>query len=204
MTSTNVEAGALSKPRKVRIRRVSIRRSDLPVAFVILAFVVGTFLVFAQPPGQGLDEASHFDRIWTLAQGNVVVPIHNGKPGGYIPKCAVDYTEQFSGEASQRGSFAFSQYWHTPVHCSQTSTFAGVGTAAANNPISYAPSLLAVVILRGVGAPLPVIYFLGRFAGLLGFIALFYLAIRITPLGKHVFFVLGLLPTTLLLASSYS
>jgi len=187
-----------------RIQRWARGIGDLPFAFALLAFVVGTFLVFAQPPGQGLDETVHFNRVWMLAQGNIVVPIHHGVPGGYIPKCVSDYLAHFSAQSSKAGAFSFSQYWHTPTPCSSASPFTTVGTAAANSPISYAPSLIAVAVLRGVGASLPVIFFGGRFASLLGFIAIFYLAIRTTPVGKQVFFVLGLLPTTLLLASSYS
>jgi len=177
---------------------------DLSLVFALLAFVVGTFLVFAQPPGQGLDEAVHFNRVWEIAQGHVVAPIHHGTPGGFIPRCVSDYLAHFSAQASEPGPFSFNQYWHSPTPCSQVSPFTTVGTAAANSPISYAPSLIAVAVLRGVGAPIPVIFFGGRFASLLGFIAIFYLAMRMTPVGKQVFFVLGLLPTTLLLASSYS
>ena len=184
--------------------RLGRRVRDLPLVFALLAFVVGTFLVFAQPPGQGLDEAVHFNRVWELAQGHVVAPIHHGTPGGFIPRCVSDYLAHFSAHASEPGPFSFNQYWHSPNPCSQASPFTTVGTAAANSPISYAPSLIVVAIFRGAGAPLPVIFFAGRLGSLLGFIALFYLAMRITPVGKQVFFVLGLLPTTLLLASSYS
>jgi uncharacterized membrane protein len=169
----------------------------------VLAFVVGTFLVFAQPPGQGLDETVHFDRVWTLSQGDVVVAVHRGEPGGHVPTCVSDYLSRFSSEASRKAPFAFSQYWQQPADCSRA-PFTTVGTAAANSPISYAFSLVAVVVLRGVGASVPVVFFGGRLASLLGFIAIFYLAMRLTPVGKQVFFVLGLLPTTLLLASSFS
>jgi uncharacterized membrane protein len=187
-----------------RMRRLVGRLRELPLLFAVLAFVIGSFLVFAQPPGQGLDEAVHFNRVWTLAQGTLVVPIHHGEPGGYIPKCVVDYVGQFGSEATKNVPFSFSQYWQSPPHCSMTPAFSSVGTAATNSPVSYAPSIIAVAVLRGVGASIPVIFFGGRFVTLLGFVALFYLAIRLTPVGRQVFFVLGLLPTTLLVASSYS
>jgi uncharacterized membrane protein len=44
----------------------------------------------------------------------------------------------------------------------------------------------------------------GRLAALLAFVGIFYVAIRLIPVGKPVLFVLGLFPTTLLLASTYS
>ncbi len=185
------------------IARLGGRLKELPFLFAVLAFVVGTFLVLAQPPGQGLDEATHFNRVWTLSQGNIVVPDRNGEPGGEIPQCVTAYLREFSAKASSGSSYSFATYWRTPS-CSTSPVFTGVGTAAANSPLSYAPSLLAVWFLRTAGAPLPLIFFGGRFASLLGFIILFYLAMRLTPIGRPVFFVLGLLPITLLLASSYS
>src|SRR5580692_8235131 len=97
-------------PSAQLLRRVQARLSDLPLVFLILALAVGTFLVFAQPPGQGLDEAAHFDRIWTLTDGTLVAPIHHGEPGGSIPKCVVDYLTHFSAEASKEGPFSYGQY----------------------------------------------------------------------------------------------
>jgi uncharacterized membrane protein len=197
-----------SPPSRIdlRIDRVASRfnQLSLPLTFVVLALPVGIFLVFAQPPGQGLDEVVHFYRVWTLAHGTVVAPSQHGHPGGYIPRCVVDYFNRFSTEASRRGSFSFGQYWQNPAGCSSKSMFIGFPSSAVYSPVAYVPSVFAVAILRGLDAPLPVIFFGGRIASLLAFVGLFYLAIRITPIGKQVMFVLGLLPTTLLLASSYS
>jgi uncharacterized membrane protein len=203
MTVKDPTRGTDPEPAPSALLRTARRLADLPTAFAVLAFVVGSFLVFAQPPGQGLDETAHFDRIWTLSQGDIVVPVHHGTPVGYVPKCVTEYLNTFSADASKGSSYSFGQYWKSPASCSDR-VFIGVGTASANNPISYAPSLLAVWFLRTVGAPLPVIFFGGRLASLLGFIALFYVAIRLMPIGRQVLFVLGLLPVTLLLAASYS
>jgi uncharacterized membrane protein len=191
---------------RIRSRAEGLGRRfrDLPFLFAALASVFGTFLVFAQPPGQGLDEAQHFFHVWSMAHGTLIAPIHNGAAGGSIPHCVVNYLARFSAEASKKGPFSLSQYWASPTRCSSRSVFTGLGTTASYGPISYLPSVIAVALLHGVGAPLPVVFFLGRLSSLFAYIALFYWAIRIAPVGKQVFFVLGLLPTTLLLASSYS
>lgn len=181
-----------------------LRQIPLPVTFVALALPVGIFLVFAQPPGQGLDENVHFYRVWTLTQGAIVAPSPHGVSGGNIPQCVVDYFHRFSTEASRGGSFSFDQYWSTPAGCSSKLVFTAFAGSAVYSPVAYIPTVFAVGILRGLHAPLPVIFFGGRLANLLAFVGLFYLAIRITPIGKQVMFVLGLLPTTLLLASWYS
>jgi uncharacterized membrane protein len=181
-----------------------LRQVPLPTLFVMMALPVGVFLVFAQPPGQGLDEADHFYRVWTLAHGAVVAPSPHGRGGGYLQPCVTQYFSRFSAEAGQRGAFSFLHYWQSPTGCSQKAVFTAFPNSAVYSPVAYIPSLFAVVILRTFDAPLPVIFFAGRLFSLLAFVGLFYLAIRITPVGKQVLFVLGLLPTTLLLASCYS
>ncbi len=172
--------------------------------FTVLAIPIGAFLVFAQPPGQGLDETVHFYRVWTMSSGAIVAHSHHGVVGGYVSPCVIDYISRFSAEAAQRSPFSVSQYWHNPVRCSPSTVFTAFPGSAVYSPIAYLPSLLAVTILRVLDAPLPVVFFGGRLASLLVFVGLFSLAIRVIPVGKQVLFVLGLLPTTLLLASSYS
>ncbi len=180
--------------------------NDVPLwlAFVIFAIPIGTFLVFAQPPGQGLDETVHFYRVWTLARGAIVAPSHHGIAGGNIPQCVVDYINRFSAAASRSQPFSFTQYWQNPVGCYSKSVFTDFTATAVYSPVVYVPSVLSVAVLRLVHAPLPVIFFGGRLTTLLAFVGLYALAIRIIPIGRQVLFVLGLLPTTLLLASSYS
>ena len=175
---------------------------ELPTLYVVLSLAIGTFLVFAQPPGQGLDEVRHFYRVWTFASG-AFVDAH-GRAGGPIPQCVSDYMNHFANAALKRAPFSFPQYWHSPRPCISTNVFGSYGTSAYYGPISYLPSILAVALLRAVGAPVPLIFFAGRLASLLVFVGIYYLAIRLIPVGKQVLFVLGLFPTTLLLASSYS
>jgi uncharacterized membrane protein len=194
----------LSKWIPLQAKLSGRRRARLPLAFLVLSFVVGTFLVFTQPPGQGLDEAAHFYRVWTLAQGTIVAPSQHAHAGGYVPQCIAEYFNRFATEAYSRRSFSINQYWHSPLGCSHKQVFVNFQNTAIDGPISYAPSIVAVAILRGIGASLPVIFFGGRFASLVAFVLIFYLAIRLIPRGKQVLFVLGLLPTMLLLASSYS
>ena len=103
-----------------------------------------------------------------------------------------------------RAPFSFSQYWQSPHPCLASNVFGSYGTAAFNGPLSYLPSIFTVALLRIVDAPIPLIFFAGRLASLLAFVGIYYVAIRLIPVGKQVLFVLGLFPTTLLLASSYS
>src|SRR5271156_281087 len=103
----------------LQAERMAKKLTQLPFAFVILASVIGIFLVFAQPPGQGLDEADHFYRVWALSGGTLIAPVHHGAAGGSLPQCVVSYINRFAAEASKRSPFSVGQYWQSPVACSQ-------------------------------------------------------------------------------------
>jgi uncharacterized membrane protein len=175
---------------------------ELPALYLVLSLVIGTFLVFAQPPGQGLDEVRHFFRVWTFASWSITDA--HGRAGGPVPQCVSDYMNHFADAAVRRAPFSFPQFWQSPHPCIGTHVFGSYGTAAFNGPMSYLPAIVTVAVLRAIDAPVPVIFFAGRLASLIVFVGIYYLAIRVIPVGKQVLFVLGLFPTTLLLASSYS
>jgi uncharacterized membrane protein len=201
---TEVLSEVLGWGRDVRRRLGPLGRDPFSLIFVVMALPVGVFLVFAQPPGQGLDEAAHFYRVWTLANGLLVDPTHHGQTGAPISQCVLQYLNHFAAAASRRSSFSFEQYWHNSVPCSSKTTFTGFPGSAVYSPVAYVPSIVAVWLLHLIGFTLPVVFFAGRLTSLLTFVALYALAIKIAPVGKPVLFVLGLLPTTLLLASTYS
>ncbi len=185
-----------------RTEQMTSKLKELPTLYLALSLAIGTFLVFAQPPGQGLDEVRHFYRVWTFASG-AFVDAH-GRAGGPIPHCVSDYMNHFANAALRRAPFSFPQYWQSPHPCIGKHVFGSYGTAAFNGPISYLPSIFTVALLRTIDAPIPLIFFAGRLASLLVFVGIYYFALRLIPVGKQVLFVLGLFPTTLLLASSYS
>jgi uncharacterized membrane protein len=193
--------GHVRDDRIVMIQRPFSRLRSLPVLFAVIALTVGVFLVFARPPGEGLDESLHFYRAWSLAHG---VLANNGHLGADVPQCITTYMNRFASEANKPGAFSFSQFWQSPSHCSQRPVFQDFGTTVFYGPVAYLPSTVAIFVLDHLGASLPIVYFGGRLANLLMFVVLYGLAILCIPTGKKVLFVLGLLPTMLLLASSYS
>ena len=57
---------------RARAEQMTSKLKELPALYMVLSLAIGTFLVFAQPPGQGLDEVRHFFRVWTFASGAFV------------------------------------------------------------------------------------------------------------------------------------
>jgi uncharacterized membrane protein len=75
---------------------------------------------------------------------------------------------------------------------------------AFNSPVPYLPQAGALAVGRAFRLPVPGLFYAGRLAAFIAFLALVHLALRVSPTGHSVLFVLGLWPMTLLLATTYS
>ena len=81
----------------------------------------------------------------------------------------------------------------------------GRGLELSNNwPQVRMPAAIGIALGRLIGLNAYVTYLLGKLASLAYVLALVYVAIRVTPVGKSIFMVASLLPMTLSLAGSYS
>jgi len=183
----------------------AVQAIDLPVWFLVLGAVFGVLLVFFTPPSQGLDEPNHFFRVYSISKGEIVTPIPAGRAGAVVPACTYEYVNDLYITALHPTNYRFADFWRTAPGCAhRPGQFVPIENTAVNSPVSYLPELLAVAPLRAAGAPVPAVFFAGRLAGLAVYLALIYLAIGVAPRGKAVFFVVGLLPSSLGLASGYS
>lgn len=70
--------------------------------------------------------------------------------------------------------------------------------------VAYIPSAIGVVIARGLGLNFRHMFMLGKFFNLLMYVILVTLAIRKTPYGKVLMTVVGMIPTMVFMAASYS
>lgn len=70
--------------------------------------------------------------------------------------------------------------------------------------ISYIPSAIGIVLARGLGLNFRHMFMLGKFFNLLMYVVLVTLAIRKTPYGKVLMTVIGMIPTMMFMAASYS
>lgn len=86
-----------------------------------------------------------------------------------------------------------------------SSTYVSVGRKPLNIlPISYLPQIIGVTLARIFHMGNIMMLFMGRVFGMALAIACFYFAIKLTPVGKDVIALSGLLPMTLELTTSYS
>jgi uncharacterized membrane protein len=220
----------LAKTPRGATRQVLARLGRVPLTtwFLLIGGGLGLLLVLAVPPAQGIDEPNHFARVWTLTDGAIIAPsrgphevvwiiplagvparqpVRRGvhRAGGLVPACVQRYLATLYADGAFPGHFSLAAAWRTPAHCAaQPARFVAFENTALESPVAYAPEVIGVAILRAVRAPLPVIFFGGRLAGLLGYLALVWLALRIAPRGTGVLFVVGAMPMALQEAAAYS
>ncbi len=230
MTGT-VEAAGVEAPRARPAEPDPGRRrpGGLVAWFLVLALPLGLFLVFAVPPMQGLDEPNHLLRVWSLTDGDLVPPtVHAGTrsvvidgraatvPAGTVRRgtsakavvvapCLYAYITDNYDQALRAGPMGTTPFFRTPPGCARSpDTLVVYDNTAINSPVTYLPQVAAVGVLRAAGAPLPVVFYGGRLAGLLAYVLLVALALRAAPRGRGVLFVVGLLPMSLEGAATYS
>lgn len=173
--------------------------------FLVLGLPIGLFLAFLIPPSQGLDEPNHFFRVYSISSGNLVDPMNGGRTGAVLPACVKDYALGLYSEGRQPVPFHLAEFLRAPAGCSsKPDIFQPFENTAIYSPVSYLPQVLGVSLGRRLGLSLPLVFYMGRLAGLLGFCALVYLALRLIPRGKAVLLAVALLPMSLTLAAEYS
>lgn len=215
-------------PRPARSLWARLTGVRLSAWFLLIGTFVGLFMVFFIPPAQGLDEPNHFSRVWSITDGHIVnneklpgqivwiypsrgvAPSQPVKPGIHrygdpIPACVQRYLATLYADGATPGGFTPGDFWHTPTGCStQAARFVAFENSALEPPVAYAPEVVGVGVLRLVRAPLPIIFFGGRLFGLAGFLLIVWLALKITPRGKPIIFVVGTMPIALQQAAAYS
>lgn len=181
----------------------ALGRIDWATAYLCVALVVGVLLVFITPPFQNFDEAAHFYRSWSLAEGHLAPP-----SSGFVtmPASAANMEYAFpivpiaTNQVHVRLSDIFAQL---KVRISKESA-RSTSFSSGYGPLGYLPQAAGVALLRPLGrSPLAALY-LGRLLNLFCSVVLVYFAIRLLPFAKPALFVIALLPMVLMQMASLS
>ncbi|HEY2584160.1 MAG TPA: DUF2142 domain-containing protein [Tepidisphaeraceae bacterium] len=175
-------------------------------AFVWVALLLGIPLAAVTAPFQAPDEPQHFLRAYQISEGGLL-PIHIGPRGGAVlPVSLVDVPDRF-----QHLRF------HTERKTSGRDIRAAMGVplepanrafipfvTAIYSPVGYVPQAIAIGIGRRFDLPPLALMYLARWANLLAWVAMGYVALRITPVCARPLFLLLLMPMSLFQAASMS
>ncbi len=188
-------------------RRVTGLRIRPEILFLPLFLIVGAVFIALVPPGWNSDEPQHFLRGAQLAGGQLL-PDRTTDPngqvvvGGDVPMGVYVMLRQNHVISEARVFDANAKV--TDLYADSAAIAAGAGAdpeilldfrnTAVYSPVAYAPGLVAFWIGNAFSLSYSAILILGRVFALLVVAAATFFAIRITPIGKWAFFVVGLLP----------
>ena len=180
--------------------------------FVYLSLIFGILFVILIPPFQSPDEDSHFKKAYVIAEGQLYPAVVNGEKGFYLSRSIEEY---ISGTLESIGNLDYKFSYSEIISEEQKSItyddrkFQQFSTMSTS-PIGHIIPAIGIMVGKGVAALAakdPSVVFLlyfARFFSLISYIVIVSLAIRITPILKTTFCIIGCMPMSLFLASSVS
>lgn len=166
-----------------------------------IALVMGIVFMMMLPAFQAPDEVVHAGTAYRIS--NSIVGVENVDDLNYLkmreadaayPKLTRDVTRE------QR-----EKVWDDLFEKTENTKIVKVNFPSLNTfPVQYLVPALGISLGRAVGASGATVFFLGRLFNLLFFVCLITLAIKITPVGKNVMFMVALLPITIQQGMSFS
>ena len=183
--------------------------------FLALALLFGVLWVFLIPPFQLPDEEAHFIRAWSLSDGRLFVntvkdPDGKLTAGGYVPVGVAELPDDLGARIIRRNPYRkydFNLFREFVGRLIKTNpdysqkVFAKT-SAEMYSPIPYLPQAVGIIAGRALGASPIVCFYYARILVMLVYAFLVFLAVKITPVGKNLFMIVGLLPMSVALSVS--
>ena len=186
---------------KARLKNVHISRVEIFLLLLLLTF--GIPMVLLIPPGAGYDEEDHLVRVWELSAFSFIPAQLSAQEMKY-PTMFRDLAYRQQAVAGIIDADFWQRYGATQLY------ERGYVHREINTKSVYSPALLLpqAITMRYFGRQanlpaLPILY-LCRLAGLLSYLLLGWLAIRLIPFGKWILLVLAASPMALFQAATIS
>jgi len=176
------------------LSRVNIRAE---IVYITLALIFGPLYVFLNPPFQVPDEGSHMSRTYGLSE------FHFSKTDKTVPGAIVKLDSTLlrlhfnpDEKTSKKEILSMVKVKIEPGVRKES--------GAPDYIVPYLPQLAGLAIGRMFSSSPLVLLYMGRFFNLILSILIVFLAIRITPFSKWLFFLLALMPKAIFLMASLS
>jgi uncharacterized membrane protein len=172
--------------------------------FVAVALAGGVAIALAMPPGAAPDETRHLSRVWVMSEGRFDVPGRR-EPRATVPKSLSELHRTIQGEdytrPPRRTIAETAALLDQPIDAARRGRIANAGTYP---PLVYAPHWIGVTLGRWLDASPAGLVYLGRFSGLLAWVALAALAIGLAPARRWTLALLSLTPMAVASAAAVS
>ena len=190
-----------------------MKKYEIEDKFLIIALLFGFISILLIPPFQSPDELSHYQRAYSVSQGQFYYSIENGSKGLYIDDGLTDYISKFdriSGKINEKYSYN-DLYLEQELAKLPTARSHKFLSTVETSFIAYIPSTIGILVskvFRHVVFDSSTTYsyslYFARLFDLILFIGLMYFAIKKTPILKKTMVTVGLLPMSIMLSSSCS
>ena len=185
---------------KNRIEKLNISRVEIFLFTLVLT--IGIPMVLLIPPGAGYDEEDHLVRVWEMSFFSFIP--------GQLPPQEMQYPKIFRDFAyrHQPGGIIDADFWQSYAGVSLYER--GSVSRELNTKSIYSPALLLpqAIAMRYVGRTTNLsaltIFHVCRFASLISYLLLVWLAIRLIPFGKWTLLILAVSPIALFQATTVS
>ncbi|RJP95088.1 MAG: DUF2142 domain-containing protein [Desulfobacteraceae bacterium] len=175
--------------------------------FLVMALIAGLYMVFITGPFQAPDENTHFFRAYQISEGKIFSERFEDQTGARLPEDLINagkdfFSVPFHPETKISGHQII-QNLRDPFTSSQR-TFLSFPNTALYFPICYIPQAIGIGIGRLFDISALGLMYFGRVFNLLCWCGLVFTAIRVTPVFKWIFVLVGLMPMAVFLAASLS
>lgn len=175
--------------------------------FVSIGLFYGILFLLITPPFQTPDEPAHFFRALQLSEGQLLPQKQHDGVGGFLPEGIASTVMVFDSlpfhiDKKHKTENIFKTL-DLPLN-KKNKVFLHFPNTGLYTPVPYLPQILGIMLGKMFEfSPLKLMY-IGRFFNLCIWALLLYLAIKLTPVHKWVFLLLGLTPMSLSQAASLS
>lgn len=179
-----------------------VSKQAIEKIYLMMAIVFGVLFMTILPPYSMADEMCHIDTTYYYSSILLGKQAVNDEGEVLYRENDLMYDNDANHLPSTRSLELVITHFFERDH---SSTYVSVGRKPLNIlPISYLPQIIGVTLARIFHMGNIMMLFMGRVFGMAFAIACFCFAIKITPIGKDVIALSGLLPMTLELITSYS
>lgn len=164
--------------------------------FLITFIPVCILYLLSNLPFNVPDEINHFCRAFEISEGHMISERYNEDIGRNLPLKDIDWSKY------KNGWEYVAEDWD--LELSKEREFRGFWNTAVYAPVSYAPQALGIFVARLFSNNLWVIFYTGRLFNIMCITILFYYAIKISPMGKEMIYLIAMIPMNIHQVVSYS